>query len=83
MSVEQSRIGPRPAHLNDGNQADFGGGLAANGANGTATVVLRSGAVVTGNVARVSGGGVYRSGGATLTMLPGSMVLLNRPNNVS
>jgi hypothetical protein len=39
--------------------------------------------MITGNVARVSGGGVYRSGGAILTMLPGSTVLLNRPNNVS
>jgi len=83
VSVDYTTIEPRARHLNDGNQADFGAGLAANGANGSATVVLGPGAVVTGNVARFDGGGVYRLGGAVLTMLPGSLVLLNRPNNVA
>jgi hypothetical protein len=83
VSIAATTIGPRPRHLNDGNQADFGAGLAANGANGSATIVLRNGAVVTGNVARFNGGGVFRSGGALLTMLPGSLVVLNRPNNVA
>jgi hypothetical protein len=82
ISIASSTIGARPHRLNDGNQAAFGGGIAANGANGLSAVALHAGTVLVANVARFAGGGVFTRNGATLTTDAGVLMLLNRPNNV-
>jgi hypothetical protein len=82
VSVASSTIGPRPTQLNDGNRALWGGGIAANGAYGTAAVVLHAGTVLVGNVAAFDGGGVFERNGATLVTEPGVLTALNRPNNI-
>lgn len=82
VSVASTTIGPRPGALNDGNRAWWGGGIAANGAYGTASVVLHPGAVLVGNAAAFNGGGVFKRNGATLVTEPGALLALNRPNNV-
>lgn len=82
VSVASSTIGASSARAHDGNQAFWGGGIAANGANGSATVVLQPGTALIGNVAAVDGGGVFTRNGATLLTGPGVTWLLNRPNNV-
>ena len=82
VSVASSTIGSRPNRLGDGNRAAFGGGIAANGANGPASIVLHAGTVLVANVAAFDGGGVFTRNGATLTTGPGVLMLLNRPNNV-
>jgi hypothetical protein len=68
--------------VNDGNQALFGGGIAANGDNGPATIALHPGTVLVANVARFDGGAVFTRNDATLTTDAGVLMLLNRPNNV-
>ena len=83
VSVSQTRIGPRPHFLNDGNLAKYGGGIANDGTNGSASVSLQSGTSVTGNTASVDGGGVYNTGGGVLTIASGASVALNHPDNVS
>jgi predicted outer membrane repeat protein len=82
ITVASTTIGPRPHRANDGNQAAFGGGIAANGANGSATVVLKPGAALVANVATFDGGGVFTRNGAQLVTGPGVLMLLNRPNNL-
>ncbi len=82
ITVESSRIGPWRNRAGEGNRAAFGGAIAANGANGTATILLRPGAAVVANVAAFDGGGIFTRNGATLTVLPGAIVRLNVPNNV-
>jgi hypothetical protein len=82
VSVAASTIGASSSRAHDGNQAFWGGGIAANGANGSATVVLQPGAALVGNVAGVDGGGVYTRNGATLRAGSGVTWLFNRPNNV-
>jgi predicted outer membrane repeat protein len=82
VTVESSTIGARSHRLTDGNQAAFGGGIAANGANGSATVVLKPGAALVANVATFDGGGVFTRNGAQLVTGPGVLMLLNRPNNL-
>lgn len=83
IATESSTIGARRNRLNDGNQASWGGGIAANGDNGPSTIVLLAGTVLVANVARFDGGGVYTRNGAELDVGPGVQMLLNRPNNVS
>ena len=83
ISVAASTIGPRPHHVNDSNQALFGGGIAANGQNGYATIHLASRTVVTGNRARFDGGGVFTKNGATLTTGRGVLIHHNHPDNTS
>ena len=82
ITTESSTIGARRDRLSDGNQASWGGAIAANGDNGPSTISLRSGTMLVANVARFDGGGVYRQNGAKLTVEPGVKMLLNRPNNV-
>jgi predicted outer membrane repeat protein len=82
ITVASSRIGSRPLHANDGNRAGFGGGIAANGENGPASIVLQPGAVLVANVATYDGGGIFTRSGASLTIGPGVLMLLNRPNDV-
>jgi hypothetical protein len=83
ISVASSTIGPRPGRLNDGNQALWGGGIAANGDNGPATVVLHPGTVLVANVAAFDGGGVFTRNGAALVTGPGVLMTLNRPDNTN
>ncbi len=83
ISVASTRIGPRPQRVNDGNQASFGGGIAANGANGPAAVVLQPGTQLVANVAAFDGGGVFTRNGAKLVLLPGVLMALNWPDNVN
>jgi hypothetical protein len=83
ISVESTIIGPRPHRANDGNQAPWGGGIAAGGANGPASIVLQPGAILLANVATFDGGGAFTRNGAALVILPGALVLLNRPDDVS
>jgi parallel beta helix pectate lyase-like protein len=83
IATESSTIGARRGRLNDGNQASWGGAIAANGDNGPATISLRAGTVLVANVARFDGGGVFTRNGATLAVGPGVQMLLNRPNNVN
>jgi hypothetical protein len=83
ISVASSTLGARPHRLNDGNQAAFGGAIAANADNGPSTIALGSGTVLVGNVARFDGGGVFTRNGATLTIGSGVQMLLNHPNNVA
>ncbi|HST25241.1 MAG TPA: hypothetical protein VLJ76_04570 [Gaiellaceae bacterium] len=66
-----------------GNQAAFGGGIAATGAYGSAAVTLRPGATLVGNSAQFDGGGVYTRDGATLAFVPGIVMRLNFPDNVA
>ena len=66
----------------DGNRARFGGGIAANGAHGRATIVLQPGARLVANVARFHGGGVFTRNGAALETGPAVTMRLNRPDNV-
>jgi hypothetical protein len=82
ITTESSTIGARPGRLNDGNQASWGGAIAANGDNGPSTISLRAGTVLVANVARFDGGGVFTRNGAALDVGPGVQMLLNRPNNV-
>jgi hypothetical protein len=82
ISVAATTIGARPNRLNDGNQADFGGGIAADGANGPATIDLHAGTALVANVAAYGGGGVFTRNGAALAIGPGVLMLLNRPDNV-
>jgi hypothetical protein len=67
----------------DANTADFGAGIAANGANGASTVFLRPGAALVGNAARYDGGGVFTRNGATLVVVPVVTMRLNSPDNVA
>ncbi len=83
VSVTSSTIGASSSRAHDGNQAVWGGGIAANGANGSATVALQPGSVLVGNVAAVDGGGVYTRNGAPLLAGQGVTWLFNRPNNVN
>jgi hypothetical protein len=83
LTTESSTIGARRNRLNDGNQASWGGAIAANGDNGPSTISLRAGTVLVANVARFDGGGVFTRNGAKLNVGPGVQMLLNRPNNVS
>jgi hypothetical protein len=83
IAVAATTIGPRPHHLNDANQALFGGGITANGQNGYATIHLASHAVVTRNRARYDGGGVFTRNGATLTTGWDIHIHQNRPDNTS
>ena len=69
--------------LNDGNQASFGGGIAANGDNGSASIELQPGAALVANVATFDGGGIFTRNGATLATGPSVLMLVNRPDNVS
>lgn len=82
ITVASTTIGPRRDRLNDGNRAAFGGGIAANGANGTATIVLRPGTMLLANVATFDGGGVFARNGAKLVPGPGVVMRLNFPNDV-
>jgi hypothetical protein len=82
VSIASSTVGASSSRAHDGNQAFWGGGIAANGANGPATVVLHPGAALIGNVAAVDGGGVFTRNGATLVTGPGVTWLRNKPNNV-
>ena len=68
--------------MNDGNRASWGGGIAANGANGPSTIVLGSDAALVGNAAAYDGGGVFTRNGARLVLKPGVIMRLNVPNNV-
>jgi Right handed beta helix region len=81
ITTQSSTIGARPGRLNDGNQASWGGAIAANGDNGPSTVSLRPGTVLVANVARYDGGAVFTRNGATVAVGPGVQMLLNRPNN--
>jgi hypothetical protein len=83
IATDSSTIGARRGRLNDGNQAFWGGAIAANGDNGPSTISLRAGTVLVANVAKFDGGGVFTQNGATLDIGPGVQMLLNRPNNVS
>jgi fibronectin-binding autotransporter adhesin len=83
ISVASTTIGPRPQRVNDSNQALFGGGIAANGQNGYATIHLASHAVVTRNRAHFDGGGVFTRNGATLTTGWGVLIHHNHPDNTS
>src|SRR5206468_1755079 len=51
ISVWSTIVGARGGRVNDGNRASWGGGIAANGANGSVTVLLGSDAAVIANVA--------------------------------
>jgi len=82
IATESSTLGARRGRLNDGNQAFWGGAIAANGDNGPSAISLRAGTVLVANVARFDGGGVFTRNGAKLIVGPGVRMLLNRPNNV-
>ena len=82
ITIASSRIGARPLHANDGNEAGFGGGIAANGDNGPASIDLDPGTVLVANVATFDGGGIFTRNGASLAAGPGVLMLLNRPNDV-
>ena len=64
----------------NGNRADFGAGIAANG---NSTVMLRPGASLVGNAARYEGGGVFTRNGAKLVIVPVVTMRLNSPDNVA
>jgi hypothetical protein len=83
ITVASTTIGPRPHHLNDANQALFGGGIAANGHNGYATIHLASRTIITRNHAHFDGGGVFTKNGATLTTGWDIHINHNRPDNTS
>jgi len=83
ISVWSTIVGSRGGRVNDGNRASWGGGIAANGANGSATVLLGSDAALVANVAAYDGGGVFTRNGARLVLKPGVVMRLNVPNNVS
>jgi hypothetical protein len=83
ITVASTWIGPRRDRLNDGNQASWGGGIAANGDHGAATIVLQPGTALTANVAAYDGGGVHTRNGAALVLSPGVVMQLNFPDNVS
>jgi hypothetical protein len=83
VSIASSTIGARPGRVNDGNQALWGGGIAANGDNGAASIVLRPGTALVANDAAFDGGGVFLRNGATLLSGPGVLMTLNRPDNTN
>lgn len=83
VSLSQTSVGPRPNFLNDGNRAKYGGGIANDGANGTASVSLQSGTSVHHNTASTDGGGVYNINGGSLLIGSGATVSSNTPDNVS
>ncbi len=78
-TIGSTRLQP-PYSLNP-NQAEFGGGIFNWAMQGPADVTLGTGAVVVGNQAFITGGGVFNADGATLTVA-GGLVLLNHPNNI-
>ena len=81
ISTSQTTIGSWRHRTVRGNRASFGGGIAANGADGTATIVLKARTAVVGNTATIDGGGVFTRNRATLLMNPGAVVTQNRPND--
>jgi hypothetical protein len=83
ITVASTRIGPRPNRLDDGNQANWGGGIAANGQNGTARITLQPGATIIANTARYDGGGIFTRNSTILTTSLGAVVLLNSPDQTS
>ena len=83
ISVASTIVGARGGRVNDGNQATWGGGIAANAANGSATVMLGSDAALVANVAAYAAGGVFTRNGARLVLQPGVVMRLNVPDNVN
>jgi hypothetical protein len=83
ITIASTTIGPRPHRRSDGNQAAWGGALAANGQNGYATIHLASHTTVTGNRARYDGGGIFTRNHATLTTGWHTLIHHNHPDDTS
>jgi hypothetical protein len=66
VSLDKTSIGPRPHVANDGNKAQYGGGISNDGANGTASIRFKSATSVYDNTASVDGGGIYNTNGGSL-----------------
>lgn len=81
VSLASTRIGPAAGSLN-GNQAGSGGGIANEAEYGVSSVSLANHTAVVSNTAFYTGGGIYNYLG-TISIAPGSSVLLNHPNNCS
>jgi hypothetical protein len=79
VTLAQTPVMRLPMYLND-NQAKYGGGIFnyGDGANTT----LQPGSHVVHNQAFVNGGGVFNDCEATLTVVPGALLMFNTPNQV-
>ncbi len=78
--VSMSKTLGQPAMSLTTNQARWGGGV-FNWGN-SASVSLQGGAQIVHNTAFVTGGGLFNDCGATSLIGPGSLLMLNTPNNL-
>jgi hypothetical protein len=63
------------------NKAAYGGGLANDGVLGSTTASLLPGTSISGNVATVTGGGIFNTNGGTVVIDAAAIVSGNRPND--
>jgi hypothetical protein len=71
-----------PVGSSSPNQAALGGGIFNDGTSGQASASLMHGATVVRNHASITGGGIYNLCNGVITLAPGSVVLLNAPDDI-
>ena len=82
LTLASTNVASGPPYLNP-NQAKLGGGVYNDASHGPASVSLQAGANIVHNQATIDGGGVYNTGGGTLLIAPGAIILFNTPDNIS